>query len=210
MVYSIPRLESAITEIQRKKQSEKAKFQAEASSELTEVKAELERISASLTALEDRVQRTQVVSPVNGTVKTLNITTVGGVVQPGMDIVEIVPDEDRLLIEAKVRPADIAFLHPGQEAMIKFTAYDFSVYGGLESTLEHISADTIEDEREKDKTYYLIRLITRKNHLYHRGEELSIIPGMTVEVDILTGKKTVLEYLLKPILKARDHALRER
>ena len=122
------------------------------------------------------------------------------------------PDEDSLLIEAKVRPKDIAFLHPGQQATIKFSAYDFSIYGGLEANLEYISSDTIEDEKErdKDKTYYLVRLRTLKNYLIHNGEKLSIIPGMVAEVDILTGKKTVMDYLLKPILKAKNSAMRER
>lgn len=210
--YSIPRLESAIAEIDQKKHQEKSNFVSEASKDLTDAKGELERTLASLSKLEDRVQRTQVVSPVKGTVKKLNINTVGGVIQPGMDIMEIVPDEDTLLIEAKIRPKDIAFLHPGQKATIKFTAYDFSIYGGLEANLEYISSDTIEDEkeREKDKTYYLVRLRTLKNHLYHNGEQLFIIPGMIAEVDILTGKKTVMDYLLKPILKAKDSAMRER
>ncbi|NOR71625.1 MAG: HlyD family efflux transporter periplasmic adaptor subunit, partial [Methylomarinum sp.] len=131
------------------------------------------------------------------------------VVQPGMDLVEIVPLEDQLLIEAEVRPADIAFLHPGQKAMVKLTAYDFSIYGGLEAELEHISPDTITNE-EDGESYYLIRLRTDKNYLEKNGEKLNIIAGMTADVDILTGKKSVLDYILKPILKARGRALRER
>ena len=212
MVFSIPRLESAIAEILQKKHQEISNFVSEASRDLNEAKGEMERTLASLTKLEDRVQRTQVLSPVSGSVKKLNITTVGGVIQPGMDIMEIVPDEDTLLIEAKIRPKDIAFLHPGQKATIKFSAYDFSIYGGLESNLEYISSDTIEDERERenDKFYYLVRLRTLKNHLVHNGENLYIIPGMIAEVDILTGKKTVMDYLLKPILRAKDTAMRER
>jgi adhesin transport system membrane fusion protein len=212
MVFSIPRLESAINEITQKKNQEKSNFVSEASKDLNEAKGEMERTLASLTKLEDRVQRTQVLSPVSGSVKKLNITTVGGVIQPGMDIMEIVPDEDSLLIEAKIRPKDIAFLHPGEKATIKFSAYDFSIYGGLEANLEYISSDTIEDEKErdKDKTYYLVRLRTLNNHLVHNGENLYIIPGMVAEVDILTGKKTVMDYLLKPILKAKETAMRER
>ena len=212
MVYSIPRLESAIAEIEQKKNQAKSNFISDASKDLNEAKGELDRTLASLTKLEDRQQRTQVGSPVSGTVKKLNITTVGGVIQPGMNIMEIVPDEDTLLIEAKIRPKDIAFLHPGQKATIKFSAYDFSIYGGLEANLEYISSDTIEDDKErgKDNTYYLVRLRTLKNHLFHNGEKLYIIPGMVAEVDILTGKKTVMDYLLKPILKAKDSAMRER
>ena len=153
--------------------------------------------------------RTLVRSPVKGIVKQLKVATVGGVIQPGMDLVEIVPLEDKLLIEAQIRPADIAFLHPGQKAMIKLSAYDFSIYGGLEAELEHISADSITNE-EDGENYYLIRLRTKKNYLEKNGAKLNVIAGMTAEVDILTGKKTVLDYLLKPILKARETALRER
>ena len=129
----------------------------------------------------------------------------------GADIIEIVPLDDTLLIEAKIRPADIAFLRPGQDATIKITAYDFSIYGGLTADLERISADTIRDEENKDgERFYRVYLRTDTNALQYQGEELPIIPGMTASVEILTGKKTVLDYLLKPILKARDRALRER
>ncbi|MDM8568780.1 HlyD family efflux transporter periplasmic adaptor subunit, partial [Thiotrichales bacterium HSG1] len=134
--------------------------------------------------------------------------TVGGVVQPGMKLMEIVPLEDTLLVEAQVRPSDIAFLHPGQLAMVKFTAYDFSIFGGLQATLEHISADSIVNER--GEAFFLIRLRTSRNYLGTEAKPLPIIAGMTVEVDILTGKKSLLSYLLKPIKKAQQQALRER
>ena len=140
--------------------------------------------------------------------KRLKVTTIGGVVQPGMDLVEIVPSEDTLLIEAQIRPADIAFLHPGQSAMVKFTAYDFSIFGGLRASLEHISADTITNER--GESFFLIRLRTERNYLGTKANSLPIISGMTVNVDILTGRKTLLDYLLKPIRKAQEKALRER
>jgi len=211
MVYSLPRLESSIKEVEEKIREQRLRFKTEALAELNEARAEFERTVESLRALEDRVQRTHVVSPVKGTVKKMNVTTIGGVVQPGMDLVEIVPKEDQLVVEAKVRPKDIAFLHPGQPAIVKFTAYDFSIYGGLPARLQHISADAIEDkEKGKEETFYLIRVVTDKNYLIHKGEKLGIIPGMVAEVDILTGKKTVLNYMLKPILKAKDRALRER
>lgn len=206
---SIPRLESLLTESKKKLAEIKIRFQTESLEELNQAKAELDRTSESVLALEDRVTRTRVLSPVKGTVKQLKVTTVGGVVQPGMDLVEIVPLEDQLLVETQIRPADIAFLHPGQKAMIKLTAYDFSIYGGLEAEVEHISADTITNE-EDGESYYLIRLRTHKNYLEKNGERLNIIAGMTASVDILTGKKTVLDYLLKPILKAKERALRER
>jgi len=206
---SIPRIKSSLNEAKSKLAELEIRFHTEALEELNLAKAELDRISASVLALEDRVTRTKIVSPVKGTIKQLKVTTIGGVVQPGMDLVEIVPLEDQLLIEAEVRPADIAFLYPGQKAMVKLTAYDFSIYGGLEAELEHISADTITNE-EDGKNYYIIRLRTDKNHLEKNGERLNIIAGMTADVDILTGKKSVLDYLLKPILKARGRALRER
>jgi adhesin transport system membrane fusion protein len=125
-----------------------------------------------------------------------------------MDLVEIVPIEDNLLIEAKIRPADIAFLRPGQNGMIKLTAYDFSIYGGMPAKLERISADTISDDN--GDSFYLIYLRTEKNYIGKESDGLEIIPGMTTTVDILTGKKTILDYLLKPILKAKSEALRER
>lgn len=206
---AIPRLKSFITEAKNKIEEQKIRFHTEALKELNETKAELDRTSESILALEDRVTRTRITSPVKGTVKQLKISTIGGVIQPGMDMVEIVPIEDQLLVEAQIRPADIAFLRPGQKAMVKFTAYEFSIYGGLEAELEHISADTIINEEDK-KSYYLIRLRTHKNHLEKNGEKFSIIPGMTTDVDILTGKKTVLDYILKPILKAKQRAMRER
>ncbi len=136
------------------------------------------------------------------------INTLGGVVQPGESIMEIVPLDDTLLVEAQIKPSDIAFLHPDQKAMVKITAYDFSIYGGLEGTVENISADTIEDERGEN--YYLVKVRTKTNAMEYHGEKLPIIPGMTAQVDVLTGKKSVLDYLLKPILKAKQNALRER
>ena len=128
--------------------------------------------------------------------------------QPGMDLVEIVPLEDTLLVETQIKPSDIAFLRPEQKAMVKFTAYDFTIYGGLEAELEHISADSITDE--KGNSYYLVRVRTRKNYLEGKNGQLPIIPGMVTMVDIVTGKKTILSYLLKPMLRAREMALRER
>jgi len=137
------------------------------------------------------------------------VNTVGGVIQPGSDMVEIVPLDDTLLVEAKIRPQDIAFLHPGQEAVVKFTAYDYTIYGGLKAKLERIGADTITDE-DKKTTYYMITLRTDRSHLGTDEKPLIIIPGMVASVDIITGKKSILSYLLKPILRARAEALHER
>ncbi|EIJ41421.1 type I secretion membrane fusion protein, HlyD family [Beggiatoa alba B18LD] len=205
---SIPRAETAVDEIERKIKELTATFRAGALAELNDNKAELAKNTESGLALQDRVTRTLVRSPVKGTIKRVKVTTIGGVVQPGMDLVEIVPLEDTLLIEAQIRPSDIAFLHPGQPAMIKFTAYDFSIFGGLSATLEHISADTIMNER--NEAFFLIQLRTTQNFLKNGDKNLPIITGMTANVDILTGKKTLLNYLLKPIKKVHDEALRER
>jgi len=206
---SIPRIQATLDEAKGKLSELKVRFHTDALEQLKEAKAELDRTSETVLALEDRVTRTRVVSPVKGTIKRLKVTTIGGVIQPGMDLVEIVPLDDQLLIEAEIRPADIAFLRPGQKAMVKLTAYDFSIYGGLEARLEHISADTIINE-EDGKSYYLIRLRTDKSYLEKNTERLNIIAGMTANIDILTGKKTVLDYILKPILKAKERALKER
>lgn len=205
---AIPRIRSSLSEVREKIEDVDARFQSEAASQLSEVQAELDRTKAMITSAQDRVSRTHVRAPVRGKVNRLMINTVGGVIQPGEDLVEIVPVDDSLLIEARIRPSDIAFLRPGQDAMIKFTAYDFSIYGGLPATLERISADTITNE--EDESFYLIYLRTDKNYIESNKGELEIIPGMTTTVDILTGKKTVLDYLLKPILKAKNEALRER
>jgi len=207
--HSIPRLKSELQEAKDMISENNIKYQSEVLTEHNEVKANLDQISATLSSMEDRVARTHIYSPVKGTVKQIKINTIGGVVRPGMDLVDIVPTEDRLIVEAQIRPSDIAFLHPGQNAMIKLTAYDFSIYGGLEANLIHISADTIYDP-EKEQEFYIIRLITEKNNLAHGGQNLDIIPGMIVDVDILTGEKSVLDYILKPILKTRDTAMRER
>jgi len=205
---AIPRIQSALNEARQKIAEQGVQFRTDAAGQFSEVNAELARTKETVFSLEDRVTRTQVRSPVKGTIKQLKINTKGGIIQPGMDLLEIVPIEDNLLIEAKIRPADIAFLRPGQEAMIKLTAYDFSIYGGLPAKLERISADTITNE--KDESFYLIYLRTDKNYIDSSKGMLNIIPGMTTSVDILTGKKTVLDYLLKPILKAKNEALRER
>lgn len=205
---AIPRIRSGLSEVRQKIEDAKVRFQSEAASQLSEVQAELGRTQTTVVSAKDRVSRTQVRAPVRGKINRLMINTVGGVIQPGEDLVEIVPVDDSLLIEAHIRPSDIAFLRPGQNAMIKFTAYDFSIYGGLPATLERISADTITNE--EDESFYLIYLRTEKNYIDSNKGPLEIIPGMTVTVDILTGKKSVLDYLLKPILKAKNEALRER
>nr|WP_260525418.1 HlyD family type I secretion periplasmic adaptor subunit [Pseudomonas sp. MWU16-30323] len=206
---AIPRAESAIKEVQRKIDETRGKFRSEALTQLNEARTELNKAASTGKALEDRVSRTLVTSPVRGIVKQLLVNTVGGVIQPGSDMVEIVPLDDTLLVEAKIRPQDIAFLHPGQEAVVKFTAYDYTIYGGLKAKLERIGADTITDE-DKKTTYYMITLRTDRSHLGTDEKPLIIIPGMVASVDIITGQKSILSYLLKPILRARAEALHER
>jgi adhesin transport system membrane fusion protein len=205
---AVPRAEAALREAQLRIEGVYSKFRQEALRELTAVQAEISGLREIVSAGEDRVRRTEVQSPVRGTIKQLNFNTIGGVIQPGEDLVEIVPLEDTLLVEAQVRPADIAFLAPGLPATVKITAYDFSIYGGLDGKVENISADTITNEQ--GESFYRVRVRTEENALGTEDEPLAIIPGMTAQVDVLTGEKTVMDYLLKPILKAREVALRER
>ncbi len=205
---AIPRIRSKHREAQEKLTEFELSFRNKARKELNEVTTELAGLDESNVALEDRVERTAVRSPVKGTVKQLLVHTVGGVIKPGMNLIEIVPIEDSLLVEAQILPANIAFLRPGQNAIVKLTAYDFSIYGGLPARLEHISADSILDK--DGNSHYLVRVRTDKNYLGDDEQKLPIIPGMTTYVDILTGKKTVLSYILKPLLRAKERALRER
>jgi len=205
---AIPRARSATEEIRRRMSQRQAEYRAQSLDELNRRRVDLKSLQEMMSAGEDRVTRTDVRSPVRGTVKQLNLNTLGGVVKPGEPIMEIVPLDDTLLVEARVRPADIAFLRPGQKAVIKITAYDFSIFGGLDGVVEAISADTILDEKREQ--FYRVKLRTQSGALNYRGENLPIIPGMTASVDILTGEKSVLSYLLKPILKMKQNALRER
>ena len=206
---TIPRLEGAVAEARNKLQGYEAKFRGDAQSELNAARAEQEGTAASQDSLDDRVKRAQVRSPVSGIIKTVKITTVGGVVQPGSDMIEIVPAEDSLLVEARVKPKDIAFLRPGQDALVKLTAYDFSIYGGFPAKLDYIGADSVMDEK-KQESYYLVRVRTTGNGPMRDGKPLAIMPGMTATVHIQTGEKTFLQYLLKPVIKTKELAFRER
>jgi len=201
----IQKTQSAIAEATRKIQEITLNFKSEVRKDLSETLGKLNVSSAGGVGLADKVDKSSLRSPVKGTVKRLLINTVGGVVQPGKDVVEIVPLEESLLLDAKVMAKDIAFLRPGDKAVVKFTAYDFSIYGGLDARVEVIGADSVTDER--GNTFYMVRLRTEKSQL---GQGLPIIPGMIAEVDILTGQKTILSYLLKPVLKAKQAAFTER
>jgi adhesin transport system membrane fusion protein len=205
---STPRIKSSLIELEQTLKAQESAFKSQAQSDYNDVNAELSRLQETTQAIIDQVDRRVVKSPVTGTIKQMFVKTLGGVVQPGMDLLEIVPSEDSLLIETKIRPADIAFMHPGQKAMVKFTAYDFSIHGGLQGEVVNISPDTILDE--EGESFYLVQIETQESFLGAETGSLPIIPGMTVNVDVLTGKKTVLDYILKPILKTKQLALRER
>lgn len=208
VMQSMPRAESALKEAQARKaelfSTAKATAQAELSSTMTEMNA----IKETLASLEDRKTRTEIRSPVDGTIKDFKVNTVGAAVRPGADLIEIVPTDDQLVIEAKIRPADIAFLYPDQPAVVKITAYDFSIYGGLNASVVEISADTIENQ--EGESFYRVRLRTDESELLHNGIALPIKPGMVASVDILTGEKTVMDYLLKPFIKTLDNSMHER
>ncbi|CAM2915054.1 HlyD family type I secretion periplasmic adaptor subunit [Vibrio rarus] len=202
----VPVINAAIREKLLSRVDAALNFRSEQQEKLNLSQDELSSITQSTIGLEDRVSRTIVTSPVTGTIKTLYTNTVGGVIQPGMDLIEIVPSEDKLVVEAEIAPQDIAFLRPGLPAIVKFSAYDFTKYGGLNGTVNHISADTIQDE--EGNSFYLVRIHTEQTEFGSEGQ-LPIIPGMTASVDIITGKRTVLDYLLKPVLSVKGKALRE-
>lgn len=204
-----PRLEAAIREATAQLEEQSLKFSELAQVEFGQRMAELAIVEETIRGARDRVVRTEIKAPVDGIVNVLNVNTIGGVVQAGQVLVEIVPIDDALRVEARVRPSDIAFVHPTQPALVKISAYDFSTYGGLDGEVEKISADSSIDQTTRE-VYYLVTIKTRTNQLSAADKSLPIFPGMLATVDILTGKKTVLDYLLKPINKARYEALRER
>ena len=201
----IRRSEAAIEEAISKVETVRLEFLNQRREQLAETYTRIAALSQAGEGLTDRVNRTEVIAPVTGTIKQLHYNTVGGVVLPGRDIVELVPADDTLLLEVRIKPQDIAFLAPGQAANVKFTAYDFVVYGGMEGFIEQIGADTLIDN--DDEPYYEVTVRTANVDF---GPDKPIIPGMTVDVDILTGRKTVLSYLMKPVLRAQELALSER
>ena len=201
----ILRVNAAILESSGKVREVEDSFRNDARKELAETQAKLNALNEADVGLLDKVSHSIMRSPVRGTVKRLLVNTVGGVIRPGENVMEIVPLDDKLLLEVRVQPKDIGFLRPSLRAMVRFNAYDFSIYGGLQGTLESIGADTVVDD--KGNAFYLVRVKTDKNSL---GKNLPIIPGMVAEVDIITGEKSVLSYLLKPVLRARQRAMTER
>jgi len=210
-ILSIPRSKLAIKEAENKITEKIQNFRTEASTLLQTTSASIKKFESKLVADKDILAKTEIVSPVDGIIKQINKNTIGGVVSSGMDLIEIVPVSNILLVEAKINPKDIAFINPNLKAVIKITAYDFAIYGGLEGKITEISADSILDEESKEaKSYYRIVVKTDKNYLERNGVKLPIIPGMIASVDIITGKKTILDFLLKPILKTKQNAFHER
>ena len=201
----IARLNSAIEEAQEKIREVRLNFRNQWRRELAETMARIQELEEGSTRLEDRVRMSEVRSPMRGVVQRMFVTTRGGVVSPGREVAEVVPLEDELLVEARISPRDIAYLYPGLKARVKFTAYDFAVYGGLDATVEHISADSITDD--EGNTYFKVRVRTEETGF---DEEHPIMTGMVAQVDIITGHRTILQYLLKPILRAGDLAFTER
>jgi len=206
---AIPRLLSVIEEVKNQMKQTKVKFQKKALEELTLAKGELSRVEQLNISKKDRVSRATVRSPVTGTVQKLFFNTVGGVVKAGEEILQIVPSDDILIIESKIRPSDIAFIAQGQEVIVRFTAYDFSVYGSLKGKVTQISADTMIDENDK-KSYYQVQIKTEKNYLGEEENKLKIMTGMVTTVDIITSEQRVMDYVLKPILRAGFNVMSER
>ncbi|MDO9209091.1 MAG: HlyD family type I secretion periplasmic adaptor subunit [Sulfuricurvum sp.] len=205
---SIPRLESVIQETSRSIEEARSSFRSEAQTQYNEVLSQYNTMQADKTALTDQVDRTTVRAPMDGIIQSLFIHTIGGVVKPGDDLIEIVPKGEKLVVDVKIKPSDIAFIYPGQRAVVKLSAYDFSVYGALEGKVTLISADTVADRKEE--TYYTVRIETNKSYVQHNGKRLAILPGMTLSADIITGQKSILDYIMKPILKTKQHMLSER
>ena len=205
---ALPRSQAAVKEFQGRLDELTNGFKATAQKELAERTTELNTIKETLATYKDRSERTDIRSPVHGKVKTVKITTLGGVAKPGEPIMEIVPLEDQLVVEGRIKPADIAFIHIGQKAVVRLSAFDFSVYGALDGQVTDISADTITND--KGESFYRVRVQTKETKLEKRGKSFDIIPGMQATVDIVTGEKTVMQYILKPFVKASTTALRER
>ena len=210
-ILSIPRSQLSIKETENKIIERIQNFKTEASMELQRTISEIKKFESKLVSEEDILSKTDILSPVNGIIKQINKNTIGGVVSSGADLIEIVPNSNTLLVEAKINPKDIAFINPNLKAVIKITAYDFGIYGGLEGKITEISADSIIDEESKERqSYYRIVVKTDKNYLERNGLKLPIIPGMIASVDIITGQKTILDFILKPILKTKQNAFHER
>lgn len=204
------RLERQKNELENKITEMKNQYYVRAREELAKANAEIEAQRSVMKGREDSLTRLTFNAPVRGIVKDIDVTTVGGVIPPNGKLMSLVPLDDQMVVEAKISPRDVAFIHPGQKALVKITAYDYSIYGGLEGEVTMISPDTLQDEVKRDVYYYRVYIRTDSNHLTNKqGQEFPVFPGMIATVDIKTGSKTILDYLLKPLNKAKE-ALRER
>jgi adhesin transport system membrane fusion protein len=198
------RLEAEVSEAEAQVEAEQSAFLSEVQTRISKVNAEMSVVQESLRGADDRVRRAMLKAPVGGIVNKVNVATIGEVIAAGASIVEIVPVDDTLLVETRIRPQDVAFIHPGAKATVRLSAYDYTKYGTLAGVVERIGADTITDEN--DETFYQVIVSTGDPG---KSGEMRVIPGMIATVDISNGERTVLEYLLKPVLKIRDQALRE-
>lgn len=204
------RLERQMSDLRLKRIESETQYYVQAREELAEANANVAAASSVLLGREDTLRRTTFYSPVRGIVKDIEISTIGGVVPANGKLMEIVPLDDQLLVEARLSPADIAFIRPGLEASVKITAYDYSIFGDLKGEVTTISPDTLRDEVNPEVYYYRVNILTNKDYLENKnGQQFPIVPGMIATVDITTGSKTVLDYLVKPLNKARE-AMRER
>jgi len=207
-VQSQQSLEARLSAARRGEEEKTGAFRSQSLGELNDVEAKLASIQESLTAANDKVARTELKSPVDGIVHQLHVKTVGGVIQPAQKLVEIVPVADDLMIRARISPTDVAFLKPGQDVRVSITAYDPQIYGTLKGKLERIGADTVEDG--KGDVYFEIDVRTDKNYIGEADHPLPIAPGMVTETEVIVGKRTIMTYLMKPVLRTRDRALTEK
>ena len=201
-------LQAEVNAARKEREGQNAKFRSQALSELNEVETQISQLQESLKSIGDRVDRTEIRSPVDGVVNNIAINTVGGVVEPAMQLAEIVPTDDELKIVAKVPPEEVAFLRPNLPVKVKISAYDPQIYGALDGVLTRIGANSVRDG--DGNVFFEIEVRTDKNYLGEPAQPLPITPGMVADVEVITGKRTILEYLLKPLLRARDRALTER
>ncbi|WP_111860467.1 HlyD family type I secretion periplasmic adaptor subunit [Acinetobacter sp. CFCC 10889] len=204
------RLKRDINNFENQINDKRNDYYVKAREELAKANADIKSLQQVVTGRNDSVKRSIFYAPVRGVVKELAITTIGGVIPQNGKLMTLVPLDEKLLIEARISPRDIAFIHPGQAALVKVTAYDYSIYGGLDGKVVVISPDTIRDEVKQDQFYYRVYIRTDVDKLVNKaGQSFAITPGMVATVDIRTGQKTIMEYLLKPFNKAQE-ALRER
>ncbi|MNN39357.1 Hemolysin secretion protein D, chromosomal [compost metagenome] len=204
------RLKRQKSELELKLTQSRSEYMVRAGEELAKANSDVQTLSSVLKGRSDSVTRLTLRSPVRGIVKDIEVTTIGGIIPPNGRLMQIVPMDDQLLIEARISPRDIAFIHPDQDAKVKITAYDYSIYGSMDGKVVTISPDTIQDEVKPEVFYYRVFIRTNDNELHNKaGKAFSIVPGMIAAADIKTGQKTVLDYLIKPMNRARE-ALRER